>query len=115
MDIPADAVALGALPALPPGTVAEGVDVIFRLRRAGAAGASIRRAVVVEAFAFSYTAPLRRCSSVGRATDSLSVGRRFDSSQRHQFATLINIAALTSLCRHRLHPSVLAGRPCMRD
>src|SRR3569832_1797804 len=37
MDIPADAVALGALPALPPGTVAEGVDVIIRLRRAGAA------------------------------------------------------------------------------
>lgn len=33
MDIPADAVGLGALPALPPGTVAEGVDVIIRLRR----------------------------------------------------------------------------------
>ena len=36
MDIPADAVALGALPALPPGTVAEGVDVIIRLRGASA-------------------------------------------------------------------------------
>jgi len=33
MDIPADAVGLGALPALPAGTVAEGVDVIIRLRR----------------------------------------------------------------------------------
>src|SRR3569623_435004 len=32
MDIPADAVALGALPALPPGTVAEGVDEIIRRR-----------------------------------------------------------------------------------
>ena len=32
-DIPADAVALGALPAPPAGTVAEGVDVIIRLRR----------------------------------------------------------------------------------
>lgn len=33
-DIPADAVTLGALPALPDGTVAEGVDVIIRLRHA---------------------------------------------------------------------------------
>src|SRR3569623_3629790 len=44
MDIPAAAVALGALPALPPGPVAEGVDVIIRLRRARPARESIRRA-----------------------------------------------------------------------
>lgn len=37
MDIPAESVTLGALPPTPPDTVAEGVDVIIRLRRAGAA------------------------------------------------------------------------------
>ena len=35
MDIPAEAVTLGELPPLPPNTVAEGVDVIIRLRRTG--------------------------------------------------------------------------------
>lgn len=37
MDIPADSVVLSELPSPPPGTVAEGVDVIIRLRREGVA------------------------------------------------------------------------------
>jgi Fur family iron response transcriptional regulator len=35
-DIPADAVQIAGLPALPPGTVADGVEVIIRTRPAGA-------------------------------------------------------------------------------